>query len=159
MQSQKHIPFAVGFKLVGPDLRTPTNQDAALDFTNFPYDHHTGKHCAEWFLLEMMKLESKLHKILFNDERMVMTDEDKAAFEAATECHICKKVWNLPEAQRRTPAHAAVNLDCDEEETEIEDVIDEEEEYEEQVELAELKGEEQPRKAKWEKVRDHVHLT
>ncbi len=159
VQNQKHVPFAVGFKLIGPDLRTAANQDASLDFNNFPYEHHTGKHCAEWFLLRMMKVESMLLKILFNDERMVMTEEDKAAFEVATECHICKKGWNLPEPQRRNPAHASENLDSDDNDREIDDKDDEQEEYEDQEELAQLTGEEQPRKAKWEKVRDHDHLT
>ena len=76
MQTQKHIPYSVGFKLVGPDLRTVQNQDATIDYTNYPYEQHTGPHSAEWFLMKMMKLESVILKVLFNQQGMIMTDEE-----------------------------------------------------------------------------------
>ena len=142
--TQKHIPFSVGFKLVGPDLRTQTNQDPTLDYSNYAYDSHTGPHCAEWLLVKLMKLESTILKVLFNDQRMVMIDEDIAAFETASDCHICKKGWELDDVPVRRACVAVENMDSEDDEF----GRDEEEEQAQQ-----------PRTRKWQKVRDHDHLT
>jgi hypothetical protein len=106
--------------------------------------------------MKMMKLESQLLKVLFNDQRMIMSDEDRAAFDAATVCHICNKEWNLPEPQRRKQPAPVETLESGDDDTGLDE---EEEEVEEQEAAAEAEGQQQVRKCKWEKVRDHDHLT
>ena len=153
--TQKHIPFSVGFKLVGPDLRTPTNQDVSLDYSNFPYEFHTGEHSAEWLLMRLMKLESTILKVIFNDELITMNEEDNLSFEAAIKCHICDKGWELDVAPDRRAPDATENLDSGDNESDMNEEKDEdEEEDEDQHQQAE-----QTRIRKWEKVRDHDHLT
>ena len=152
---QKHIPYSVGFKLVGPDLRTLSNQDVTLDYSNKPYEFHTGQNSAEWLLQRLMELESAILKVLFNEQRMGMTAEDTAAFTAATKCHICDKGWDRDEVAVHRAPESAKSLDSyDNEEPGIDEEI---EEYEQEEECAQQPK--QPRKIKWEKVRDHDHLT
>jgi len=148
--TQMHIPYSVGFKLIGPDLRTPTNQDGSLDFSNYPYEFHTGEHPAEWLLNKLMKLESAILKVLFNDQRIIMTEEDNEAFAAATKCHICEKGWDQDVKPVRRAPDAAENLDADDDyESDLHE--EEDEDPHEQAEQAKIR--------KWEKVRDHDHLT
>ena len=150
VMTQKHIPYSVGFKLVGPDLRTPTNQDYRLDYANYPYEFHSGDHSAEWLLMRLMKLESAILKVVFDDKRLVMTEEDSATFAAATKCHICDKGWELDVEPVRRAADTVGSLESKDEE---ESDLDEEEEVDPEKQGA------QPKIHKWLKVRDHDHLT
>ena len=154
--TQQHKPFAVGFKLIGPDLRTPTNPDPALNFSNIPYENHIGENSAEWFLMRMMKTEAHILEVLFDDKRLVMTEDDTRNFDAATKCHICEKGWELDVVDPLAQAEPADNLNSGDHESGLA-----EEEGEEAVE-----DDEPDRvveggpvwKRKWEKVRDHDHL-
>ena len=97
--TQQHVPSAVGFKLVGPDLRTATNQDPHLNFANYPFEKSTGPDSAEWFLTRMAQIETEIMKVICDVKTLEMSEEETRAFEAATKCHICEKGWDLNEIQ------------------------------------------------------------
>ena len=59
---------------------------------------------------------------------MIMTDEDQQAFEAATECHICKQGWELDQVPVRQAAEPAENLDSDDDEPGLDEEEEENEE-------------------------------
>ena len=82
---QKHIPCAIGFKLVAPQFPELNEQ---------PYEEYTGDDCVEWFLKRMIELEDQCMHRLFDEERLIMTRKDYEDFKNARECYICRKPLN-----------------------------------------------------------------
>jgi len=88
---QMHKPISVGLKLV---CCTP----GILDL---PYETYTGEDVNEWFLCRLAVYRHMCFNYLFNEQRLVMTEDDKRDFEQATMCYICRKDFGSQEEQHR----------------------------------------------------------
>ena len=80
----KHIPCSVAFKVL---CRIPNLHE-------FPLELHVGPDSAKWFLQRLSDIETECLEILYDEKRMIFSDADKEAFDKATECYICNKMFN-----------------------------------------------------------------
>ncbi len=78
---QNHIPCSVGLKLVS----------RVGDLADIQYLHHTGPDASAWFLEQLLELQEQIKVYLFDDHRLIMTNADQRAFDAAQICSICAK--------------------------------------------------------------------
>jgi hypothetical protein len=116
--AQTHKPISVGLKLV-------STVPGVLD--TFPYEAHVGEDAAEWFLRRLLEYRVQCYEYLFDEKRMVMTDDDRREFETAAACYICGKSFQTSGDTRRKsfrkvrdhdhitgayrgPAHSSCNL-------------------------------------------------
>jgi hypothetical protein len=115
---QKHKPISVGLKLV-------CSSPGILDL---PYETYTGEDVNEWFLQRLAVYRHWCHDYLFNEQRLIMTEDDQRDFEQAVKCYICRKSFASADEQNkfknrrkvrdhdhitgayRGPAHSACNL-------------------------------------------------
>ena len=69
----------MAFKVVSRDPSLP----------EFPLEIYTGKHSGEWLLDQLGEIEEKIIEILYDEKRLIFTNEDKKIFYNATVCYIC----------------------------------------------------------------------
>jgi hypothetical protein len=55
---------------------------------------HTGEDVVRNFLLALIELEKKIKEYLFDDMRMIFTNQDQQELVDAIECYMCKKTFN-----------------------------------------------------------------
>ena len=76
-----HVVCAIGYKLVSE----------IPEFSNEPYQSHTGPDVMDWFMAQLRDLEARCMALLFDNQRLVMTMADQRAFNAAWFCYICNR--------------------------------------------------------------------
>ena len=79
---QKHEPISVGLKLVSivPGV-----------LHDVEYETHTGADVVSWFLERILAYRDMVHGYLFDDKRLIMTEDNTRDFNAAKICHICEE--------------------------------------------------------------------
>lgn len=106
---QKHIPCSVGLKLVS---RIP-------ELSDIPYQHQTSPDAPNWFLQQLLFLQDQIKIYLFDDQRLIMTNEDRKNFDSAIYCFICGKPFGEGQKVRdhdhytgkfRGAAHSQCNI-------------------------------------------------
>ncbi len=80
---QNHKACSIGFKVISE----------IENLNNMEYMQHFGPDSAEWFLNELLKIEKLYLNYIFDEKRLIMTEEDKRAFDEAKECYICKEAF------------------------------------------------------------------
>ena len=78
---QQHTPISVGLKLV-------SNVTDAVE--SLPYETYTGEDVCDWFLHKLLQYEETCLRYLFDEKRLIMTDDDLSAHFSAAECYMCK---------------------------------------------------------------------
>ena len=92
---QNHKACSIGFKVISD-----------IDKLNrLEYRQHFGPDSAEWFLHELIKIEKTYLEYIFDEKRLIMSEDDKMAFEEARECHICKAVFEDSNVKVRDHDH------------------------------------------------------
>jgi hypothetical protein len=103
-KNQHHQVCAIGFKVVST---SPT--------IDWPYEHiirHNENEppVMEQFLKRLLEVETEILQELFDIRKLIMTDDDQAKFDGATECYICKRPWvdNPDENTRKVRDHCHI---------------------------------------------------
>ncbi len=76
-----HIPCSVAFKIISRD---PTLKQYKLEI-------YTGQNSVEWFLERLIEIEKEIIEILYDDKRMIFTENDYMLFQQSKRCYICKR--------------------------------------------------------------------
>ena len=77
---QNHVACSVGLKLI-----------SSVPAIQAEYWQCRGENCIEAFLSRLLEIEKICIDYLFDDKRMIFTQQDSIQFRAAIECYICKK--------------------------------------------------------------------
>ena len=96
----KHEPCSVAFKVV--------SRDSSLQY--FPLEIHTGPDSALWFLSRLSEIETQCMNLLYDEKRMIFTEDDKAHFINQTHCSICEKIFEKAEDKVRDHDHFTGNF-------------------------------------------------
>lgn len=79
---QHHEPCSAGIVLV-----------STLPELNLPYEEHFGTDVCAWFLNRIVEIEAACLRVLFNENRLVMSVEDTEKFNASRECYLCGRAF------------------------------------------------------------------
>ena len=91
---QRHEPFSVGYYV-----------HCSYDTRLCRYEAYCGPNHAKWFADRLVELSRSIAGIYANKKDMDLTPEETVAFEAATQCHICGKDFQLGEKRVRDHCH------------------------------------------------------
>ena len=105
----RHEACSIGYKLVSdfPELAEE------------PYQFYTGENVVDWFMTKLRDLERRCMDLLFDDQRLVMTQADWHIFNSSYVCYICHKALHPDDKVRdhdhitgkfRGAAHNRCNL-------------------------------------------------
>ena len=87
---QKQIPCSVGYKLI-----------STFNELQKPFKKRTGADCVQWFINKIKKLSKNCLEFLFDEKRLIMTEEDDVKHEAASECYICSRPFDEQKTKLR----------------------------------------------------------
>ena len=85
---QAHVPCSVGLTVVN----TGTMR------TRFDYETYTGADVCTKFLNRLVEIEEFCVAEIFDDRRLIMTEQDRQDFEKANECYVCGHPFRDPNA-------------------------------------------------------------
>lgn len=110
---EQHVPYSIGYYF-----------KSMHDNTKSYYKSNRGRHCIDWFVQELKKIEEYVFPILNNIEPIKISHEDEQNFKKAKKCHICNKKFNKDDVivrdhshlfgDYRGPAHQSCNLNYQE---------------------------------------------
>ena len=98
---QNHVACSVGLKLI-----------SSVPAIQADYWQCRGANCIEAFLSRLLEIEKICIDYLFDDKRMIFTQQDSVEFRAAIECYICKKKFVQSTDKVRDHCHISGKYRC-----------------------------------------------